>query len=126
MLAEIIRKVKHLIKENADDLFIALIIFLVGIVSFGLGRLSIIWPQKEPITIENHESRIMNQEGIALHGLKNSDSRGKYVASKNGTAYHLPWCQGAQKIKEENRIWFDTKEEAERSGYKPAGNCEGL
>ena len=52
--------------------------------------------------------------------------KGRYVASKSGTAYHFPWCQGALKIKEENKIWFQTKEEAESRGYKPAGNCDGL
>jgi len=49
-----------------------------------------------------------------------------YVVSKNGARYHYPWCSGAQSIKEENKIWFDTKEEAEAAGYTPAANCKGL
>jgi hypothetical protein len=52
--------------------------------------------------------------------------KGSFVASKSGKAYHLPWCSGAKRIKEENKIWFQTKEEAEKAGYHPAGNCEGL
>ena len=51
---------------------------------------------------------------------------GNYVASKSGTKYHYPWCPGAQSIKEENKIWFFTKEEAEKAGYQPASNCKGL
>lgn len=51
---------------------------------------------------------------------------GGYVASKSGTKYHLPWCPGAQSMREENKIWFATKEDAERAGYKPASNCKGL
>ncbi|MEN9622090.1 MAG: hypothetical protein RLZZ67_524 [Candidatus Parcubacteria bacterium] len=49
-----------------------------------------------------------------------------YVASKTGTKYHLPTCIGAKGIKEANRVWFATKAEAEKAGYSPAGNCNGL
>lgn len=49
-----------------------------------------------------------------------------YVASKNGARYHYPWCSGAQNIKEENKLWFATKEAAEAAGYTPAQNCDGL
>ncbi len=49
-----------------------------------------------------------------------------YMASKNGTKYYLPSCGSAKRIKEENRIWFATKDEAEAAGYGPAANCPGL
>jgi methylphosphotriester-DNA--protein-cysteine methyltransferase len=49
-----------------------------------------------------------------------------YVASKNGTKYHLPWCSGAQRIKDENKVWFKTKEDAEKAGFMPASNCKGI
>lgn len=49
-----------------------------------------------------------------------------YVASKTGTKYHLPWCSGAQRIKEENKVWFATKAAAEAAGYEPAANCKGI
>jgi len=49
-----------------------------------------------------------------------------YVASKNGTKYYLPACGTAKRIKEENKVWFGTKEEAEAAGYGPAANCPGL
>ena len=51
---------------------------------------------------------------------------GQYVASRNGTRYYFPWCGGAKNIKEENKVWFSTKEEAEAKGYTPAVNCKGL
>ena len=49
-----------------------------------------------------------------------------YVASKNGTKYHLPWCGSAKQIKEENKVFFGTKAEAEAAGYTPASNCPGI
>ena len=46
------------------------------------------------------------------------DSKGKYVASKRGSFYHNAGSEWAEKIKEENQIWFDSKEEAWEAGYK--------
>ncbi len=136
MLYEYLQKVKSFISANKSDLYVAAIIFLVGLSSFGLGRLSVLWPTKEPIRIENLESGVQDLEKSTSDGNTDNpslnsksqilNSGGKYVASKNGTAYHYPWCSGALRIKEENKIWFETKEAAEKAGYKPAGNCEGL
>ncbi len=53
-------------------------------------------------------------------------SGGEYVASKSGKSYHLPWCAGAKQIKEENKIYFGSKAEAEAAGYAPAKNCKGI
>lgn len=54
---------------------------------------------------------------------KKSAMSGNFVASINGKAYYPATCTAAQRIKEENRIWFASKEEAEADGYKPAQNC---
>lgn len=53
-------------------------------------------------------------------------SGGEYVASKTGTKYYLPWCGSAKRIKDENKVWFSSKAEAEAAGYEPAKNCKGL
>jgi len=127
MLSEYFRKVKIWIIENKADLFTAAVIFLVGLASFGLGRLSVLWPKKEPIKLEHTELSINGEILSSVRQPKTAAAiKDKYVASKNGSAYHYPWCPGAQKIKETNKIWFISKEEAERAGYKPAGNCPGL
>jgi hypothetical protein len=53
-------------------------------------------------------------------------SGGEYVASKSGAKYYLPWCGGAKLIKDENKVWFASKADAEAAGYAPAANCKGL
>ena len=53
-------------------------------------------------------------------------SGGSYVGSKTGTKYYLPWCGTAKRIKDENKVWFASKAEAETAGYEPAKNCKGL
>ena len=137
MLYHLHKKINSWLIANQKDLFLAATIILVSIISFGLGRLSAIWPEKQPIRIEKSQlselselSKLSNNGNDKLNPLNQLNSlnqlTGKYVASKNSTFYHYPWCPGAQKIKEENKIWFQTKEEAGDRGYKPAGNCEGL
>ena len=48
---------------------------------------------------------------------------GKYVGSVKSDKYHLPTCEWAERIKDENRIWFQTEEEAIKAGYKPCSVC---
>ena len=50
----------------------------------------------------------------------------RIVASKKGSKYHLEDCSGAKRIKEENKIWFNSEKEARKAGYEPAANCPGL
>ncbi len=42
---------------------------------------------------------------------------GIFVASKNSKIYHRPDCKYAKRIKEENKIWFQSAKEAEDRGY---------
>ncbi|PIP86819.1 hypothetical protein COV42_02680 [Candidatus Campbellbacteria bacterium CG11_big_fil_rev_8_21_14_0_20_44_21] len=113
-----------------NELFTALIITLVAFVSFGLGRLSKLEEKRPAIKIINSASAVSS--GGAVSQENNGVGKtllpvgGNYVASKNGSKYHLPWCSGAERIKEENKIWFENKEEAEKAGYTPAGNCKGI
>lgn len=58
--------------------------------------------------------------------LSTPPSGGGFVASKNGTKYYLSSCSGAGRIKESNKVWFTSKEDAETAGYTPASNCPGL
>jgi hypothetical protein len=51
---------------------------------------------------------------------------GSVVASKTGSAYYLPSCSGAARIKPENLVTFASAVEAQAKGYSPAKTCKGL
>lgn len=120
------------------DFFIALLIIFASFASFGLGRLSALQEKKTPIRIEQsiaQSAAVANsvssdgqttETNKAPATEKALSSGGSFVGSKSGTTYHFPWCPGASRIKDENKIWFQTKEAAEKAGYHPAGNCKGL
>ena len=108
-----------------SDVYIVLLIILVGLASFGLGRLSKIEQERPPVTITNAFPEVAEvEEGSVLPAA--TQAQGQFVASRNGTKYHFPWCPGAQQMKEANKIWFATREDAEQAGYTPAANCKGL
>lgn len=139
-IQEISTNFKRLFSNS--DAHLALIIVVVACGSFWLGRLSETQNvPKQAIATETQVSNVSlsdtfsdSNHEIATSSINNSatpqssltSSQGAYVASKSGTKYHLPWCGSAKQIKEENKIWFQTKEEAERAGYSPAANCKGI
>lgn len=47
----------------------------------------------------------------------------KIKGNKNSKVYHLPNCPDYSKIAEKNAVMFDTKEDAEKAGYRLAKNC---
>ncbi|MBP6888292.1 MAG: hypothetical protein KBC21_01195 [Candidatus Pacebacteria bacterium] len=54
----------------------------------------------------------------------NSPSFSQIFASKSGKTYTYSWCQGAGRIKEENKIYFTTEGEAEASGRGLSKLCK--
>lgn len=52
------------------------------------------------------------------------DKTGVVYASKNGKKYYYPNCSGLNRIKEENKISFNSSIEAEAEGYTLASGCK--
>lgn len=113
---------------ESRDLYVVVLIILISAMSYGLGRLSKIQENRVPVQIENPGqvlgSSISNTANIG--SLEQDDSSGKYVGSINSDKYHLPWCSGATRISDGNKVWFASKADAQAQGYVPAGNCPGL
>lgn len=47
-----------------------------------------------------------------------------YCGNKNSKIYHLPGCSSIKKTKEENKVYFKTKDECINNGYKPCSRCK--
>lgn len=123
MITNLYKKVKKWCGDNRNDLFIASIIFFTGLSGFGLGRLSVDLKTNPPLSVVQ---RVDKQTSEANHQDHPSTTDAQVVASRNGITYYYPWCSGAKRIKEENKIWFVTKETAQKAGLKLAANCFGL
>lgn len=96
------------------------LIFLIGL---GIGLLINDNEPSQIIIDKNMKIGLPNSERNQVIGENNYKILGNFLASINGKAYYPKDCAAANRIKEENRIWFDTREEAETQGYNPAQNC---
>jgi len=134
----IIQEVKGKIKRigkwvGEPDVFTALVVILVAFLAFGLGRLSVLESKKPSVELQTIPAGsagaaavLSSSSGGSESGVPAPDSKVQYVASRNGTKYYFPWCSGVDRIKEENKVWFETKENAQKAGYTPSSTCKGL
>ena len=118
---------EHILDRNT---FLAIFMVLIAIISFGLGRLSGLETVNKNIEIEfpkgQEASAFLGTFATTTPKAPITKTSGNYLASKNGTKYYLPTCASSKRISSKNKIWFDTKSEAESAGYSPAENCKGL
>ena len=114
------------IKSRYQNYIITGLILVFGfLIGFGFDRL-INSNQATPIIIDKNV-----KIGLPERQMEFSESSGKsfnfagssFVASINGNNYYPSDCPSAKRIKEENMIWFESAQEAETQGYKPAQNC---
>lgn len=110
--------------------FLTLVIIMVSILSFGLGKLSNL-DARNPIKIEYDPELLVTHAGSPSQTTSSptpssspTRSANGVVASKNGTKYHYAHCSGAKQIKEENKLYFASAILAEQAGYALATNCK--
>lgn len=122
-------KGKNLTNINISDIIIGTFAVLLTF-SAGIGgwKLFNITESRQPIVME-YTQLAGPSESLLPNTAESSSistSTGAFVASKNGRSYYLPSCPASLRILEKNRVWFNTREEAEKAGYLPAKNCKGL
>ncbi len=136
-------KIKSFIEsEKGKDILIILIIILVGIASFLLGRLSkegqndefkVIYPNSQANAISGlkevqnglnlQKTTNLSQNPISYKSSDISIPKGNFFASKRGKKYYTLGCSAGKTIKDENKVWFDTGEEAVLAGYELSSSC---
>jgi hypothetical protein len=115
-----------LVSDKGKDLMVVFIVILVGIASFGLGRLS----NKDPdsgLKIE-YPTSMSGASVNALPGPKNEpktlfEGEKSFFASSRGSKYYPANCEAGKSIKMENRVYFTSADEAEQAGYTKSSSC---
>lgn len=123
------------IKSYQYHVFLGACIILISFTSYNLGKINAL--QKLPIKIqlEGRENNQGNNLGADIYSAIKPATSNQLPAAKldtrvvvskasNSKKYHYTWCPGALKIKESNKLWFNSSQEAEIAGYTLAGNCE--
>ena len=124
--------------KMSDGLFIGTVVVLIALGAFGLGKISAYEKREVPISVLKKQNSILantinTQALVTSSAVLNQTAaigdlaiKDMFVASKTGTKYYYPWCSGVDRIKEENKIWFSSVEEAKTRGLTPASGCTGL
>ncbi|MBI2630942.1 hypothetical protein HYW73_01855 [Candidatus Nomurabacteria bacterium] len=128
-------KIKQFVEsDRGKDIFTVMIVILVGFGSFELGRLSkensssgikIEYMGQEEALGENLSGNVIKAVKFAPEASSGSaDNFGKnFFASSRGSKYYSLGCSGGKTIKQENRVYFATSDEAERAGYTLSASC---
>lgn len=119
-----------LLEKLTENKVFWFMIFILSIsTTFFLGRLSNIFDQSPVFSVEEirmlqNKSQTDNSKDLEMQLAQFSGtSTSTIVASKKGTRYHFVWCKSAASIKEENKIYFKTEEEAKATGRTLSSSC---
>ncbi len=115
-----------LTSEKGKDIMIVLIVIMVGLASFALGRLSM-GPTNLGVKIEYPEAL----SGATINSSNTSKIEPKtelegdkgFFASSRGKKYYPTNCEAGKSIKQENRVYFKTETEAINAGYEKSASC---
>jgi hypothetical protein len=91
-----------------------------------LSEIQIVYPDAIAIKSDTKVEEIKSTEVSPSNNKETNLATGNIVASKNGKRYYYPNCGGINRIKPENRIYFETKEQAEAKGLTLASGCKEL
>jgi len=102
--------VKTIIHKSAAKLkFYGLVLFLVGILIFGLYRHDYHEKERGVVTIITPSAHVETIIGA--------------IKSKK---YYFPWCYGARRLKSEQKIIFSSTFDAKKGGYRKGSACKGI
>jgi len=127
-------KIKQFLdSEKGKDILIVIIVILVGLGSFELGRLSkenissgvkIEYPNQNSVQGTDQASNVVSAVSSPIIQTSNLIPAGKnYFASSRGSKYYTLGCSAGKSIKQANRVYFATTDEAERAGYTLSSSC---
>ncbi len=114
--------------------FLAMVIVLVALLAFGLGRLSA-EGKREPVKIiNNSQFPISNLQSNSNDPMNNENSLkiansqienlGSVYASSKGTKYYYSYCKST--VSDKNKVIFATAKLAESAGYTLSATCKPI
>jgi hypothetical protein len=122
-LEQIQQKIKSFLLKIGNRVFIWVIILLSLINLILLGFLYIKYDFVDEIEFQINTEILQKMTKYYENDTKNDSKKGNIVASKNGSKFYYEHCSGVNRIKTENRIYYNTEKEAQNDGYELAANC---
>lgn len=139
IIANYIEKIKRGLQKavyllSQKDTLISLIILATGTSAFSLGYFAgkdasrnspkILFTESNRVPTAAASGLLFatgNQE-VAQDGTGKTKST--IFGSKSGTKYYYSWCKSGNRVKLENRVYFESSVHAEKVGRTLAANCK--
>lgn len=118
ILQQVKKNIKLWWEMHESDVFVIAIAVLLSVVILGAGRLYYEIESRKILTrfdliIEENAFPVLPPSAVAKN----------FMASVNGEKYYPMGCKAANRIKQENRVWFSSGQEAREMGYTPSVQC---
>ncbi|MEK7643298.1 MAG: hypothetical protein AAB372_02520 [Patescibacteria group bacterium] len=110
-----LQRIREKIKREEGAIFWGLCTFLSILFIAGFIRFV---QTKKPITSVRFEKQAFSTGTVG-----SSAGEGSFIASKNGSTYYPKACKAVGRIKDENRLYFSSVQEAELAGFTPSKQC---
>jgi hypothetical protein len=131
---------KHKFVKPIERFLLIISAILIAVSMYFIGNMTALESQSSEIQIiypdaiaiqsdkidKNPENSKTNTEIQKDNIVKPNSNQGQIIASKNGKRYYYKNCGGVNRIKTENRIYFETEQQAEAKGLTLASGCKKL
>lgn len=127
---------KHKFVKHIEGLLLIMSAILIGGSAYLVGNMNalesnlseiqVVYPDAIAVKSDTKLEEVSPTDMSPSNNKEANLDTGKIVASKNGKRYYYPNCGGINRIKLENRIYFETKEQAEAKGLTLASGCKEL
>lgn len=134
---ELFLKIKEFWLKNEQKIVLFFSLILVAFLAFEIGAMKEQNTQKSSLIVErptqcsqipNNPKDSQNTQNLTSGEVSTKigeevPKNCQFVASKNSDKYHKNTCAMGKKIKPENKLCFNTEQEAINKGLKRAGCC---
>lgn len=125
---------KETLAKNEDRIILIVGFILVAFLSFGAGKLSETYHPQTPIvfkdapkcgtanngakTANSAVSDSANNQGSQTASTNREEAQGRIIGNKKSMIYHVPGDAFYDKIGAQNRVYFNSEAEAQKSGFR--------
>lgn len=124
MISAKLKECKEFLAKNEDKIILAVGFALVAILSYGAGKLSVVYQPQAPIVFTDSANceKVLADGVSAENALSAEKNEGKIIGNKNSLIYHIPGGVFYDKVNPENRVYFSTEADAQKAGYRKSKN----
>jgi len=120
IIITITKKIKFYLDKYGDAIFSVFLFLALGLTTFSLGMLY----EREQLQ-SNREISIQKatEADLLWEEYQSQQRQGDYFGSRNGTKIYTEGCSAGSRIKDENKVFFETIQQAESLGYSLSSSC---